>query len=343
LKKRTLIHDIARHLEVSITTVSLVLNGKAKEYRISDALAERVMQYVEQVGYKPNQLAKSLRTGKTHVIGLIIEDISNPFFATVARLVERHASARGYRMLYSSTDNDAAKAKDLISLFQEQHIDGYIIAPPAGVEKEIEVLLKSGIPTVFFDRYLPGLATDYIGVDNAAGLYQATRLLLDQGYARVAFLTTESDQTQMAARQQGYTRAMQEADLPPQVQQVPLSFEGNREESIAAIYQFLHVNSACEAVIFANNSLATLGLEAIAQLGRRIPQELAVISFDDNDLFRLHSPTITAIAQPVEALAEALIKVLLSKIGLERPEAAKAQEVVLPLSLVVRGSSVRQH
>jgi LacI family transcriptional regulator len=343
LKKRTLIHDIARHLEVSITTVSLVLNGKAKEYRISDALAERVMQYVEQVGYKPNQLAKSLRTGKTHVIGLIIEDISNPFFATVARLVERHASARGYRMLYSSTDNDAAKAKDLISLFQEQHIDGYIIAPPAGVEKEIEVLLKSGIPTVFFDRYLPGLATDYIGVDNAAGVYQATRLLLDQGYARVAFLTTESDQTQMVARQQGYTRAMQEADLPSQVQQVPLSFEGNREESIAAIYQFLHVNPACEAVIFANNSLATLGLEAIAQLGRRIPQELAVISFDDNDLFRLHSPTITAIAQPVEALAEALIKVLLSKIGLERPEAAKAQEVVLPLSLVVRGSSVRQH
>jgi LacI family transcriptional regulator len=317
------------------------LNGKAKEYRISDALAERVMQYVEQVGYKPNQLAKSLRTGKTHVIGLIIEDISNPFFATVARLVERHASARGYRMLYSSTDNDAAKAKDLISLFQEQHIDGYIIAPPAGVEKEIEVLLKSGIPTVFFDRYLPGLATDYIGVDNAAGVYQATRLLLDQGFARVAFLTTESTQTQMVARQQGYTRAMEEAGGSPQVQQVPLSFEGDRRESSAAIHRFLRDNPACEAVIFANNSLATLGLEAIAQLGRRIPQELAVISFDDNDLFRLHSPTITAIAQPVEALAEALIKVLLSKIDLERPEAAKAQEVVLPLSLVVRGSSAR--
>ncbi len=317
------------------------MNGKAKDYRISDALAERVMQYVEQVGYKPNQLAKGLRTGKTHVIGLIIEDISNPFFATVARLIERHASARGYRILYCSTDNDAAKAKDLITLFQEQLIDGYIIAPPAGVEKEIEQLLKSNIPTVFFDRYLPGLATDYIGVDNAAGVYQATRLLLDQGFARVAFLTTESAQTQMVARQQGYTRAMEEAGALPQVQQVPLSFEGDREESIAAIHQFLQDNPTCEAVIFANNSLATLGLEAIAQLGRRIPQELAVISFDDNDLFRLHSPTITAIAQPVEALAEALISVLLDKLSHERSEATQAQEVVLPLSLVVRGSSAR--
>ncbi|MFD1875157.1 LacI family DNA-binding transcriptional regulator [Hymenobacter bucti] len=344
MKKRTLIHDIARHLEVSITTVSLVLNGKAKEYRISDALAERVMQYVAQVGYRPNQLAKSLRTGKTHVIGLIIEDISNPFFATVARLVERHASARGYRVLYSSTDDSAAKAKDLIALFQEQHLDGYIIAPPAGVEAELEQLLKSGVPTVFFDRYLPGLATDYVGVDNAAGVYQATQLLLDQGVARIAFLTTESTQTQMAARQQGYTRAMQEAGQPAQVQHVPLNFDDDsvREQSIAAIHQFLQDNPACEAVIFANNSLATLGLEAIAQLGRRIPQELAVISFDDNDLFRLHSPTITAIAQPVEALAEALINVLLAKLSDERPAAAQPQTVELPVSLVVRGSSARQ-
>jgi LacI family transcriptional regulator len=103
LKKRTLIHDIARHLEVSIATVSLVLNGKAKEHRISDALAERVLKYVDEVGYKPNQLAKSLRTGKTHVIGLIIEDISNPFFATVAWLIERHAFARGYRCIAAPT------------------------------------------------------------------------------------------------------------------------------------------------------------------------------------------------------------------------------------------------
>jgi LacI family transcriptional regulator len=341
LKKRTLIHDIAKHLEVSIATVSLVLNGKAKEHRISDALAARVLAYVEEVGYKPNQLAKSLRTGKTHVIGLIIEDISNPFFATVAWLIERHAFARGYRILYCSTDNDTAKAKDLLEMFRDRHIDGYIIAPPAGVEAEIESLLLSNIPTVLFDRYLPGLATDYIVVDGESGVYQATRHLLDQGMTRVAFLTTESEQTQMAARLQGYHRAMHEQGLPPNVQRIPLAFEGDKEKSITAIYQFLQANADCEAVVFANNPLTIFGLEAIARLGRRIPQELAVISFDDNDLFRLHSPTITAIAQPVEALAEALINVLLEKLTTDQPEAPAMQQLMLPLSLVVRQSSVR--
>ncbi|WP_217275261.1 LacI family DNA-binding transcriptional regulator [Hymenobacter sp. BRD128] len=341
MKKRTLIHDIAKHLEVSIATVSLVLNGKAKEHRISDALAVRVLKYVEEVGYKPNQLAKSLRTGKTHVIGLLVEDIANPFFATVAGLIERHALARGYHILYCSTENDTTKAKDLIAMLQDRHIDGYIIAPPAGVEKEIEALLKNDIPTVLFDRYLPNLPTDYIVVDNEGGAYEAACHLLAQGMARVAFLTTESEQTQMAARLQGYTRAMQVHGQPLIVQRIPLAFEGDKEVSIAAIGRFLEANPTCEAIVFANNSLTVYGLEAIGRLGRRIPQDLAVISFDDNDLFRLHSPPITAVAQPVEALAETLINVLLNGLATAQAAPPDRQQIVLPLSLLVRGSSVR--
>lgn len=342
MKKRTLIHDIAKHLEVSIATVSLVLNGKAKEHRISDALAERVLHYVEQVGYKPNQLAKSLRTGKTHVIGLIIEDISNPFFATVAWLIEKHAFARGYRILYCSTDDDTAKAKDLIAMFQERHIDGYIIAPPTGVDAEIESLLKSNIPTVLFDRYLPGVPTDYVIVDGEAGSYQATQHLLEQGFSAIAFITTQSEQTQMTARLNGYQRAMREHNRPEQVQHVVLNFGGNKAENIVAIHDFLRDNPACEAVIFANNSLTVLGLEAIMQLGLRVPDDLALVSFDDNDLFRLHSPTITAVVQPVEAIAETVINVLLEKLQADRPEPTPKQEVVLPLALALRNSSIRR-
>lgn len=340
MKKRTLIHDIAKHLEVSIATVSLVLNGKAKEHRISDALAARVLKYVDEVGYKPNQLAKSLRTGKTNVIGLLIEDIANPFFATVAGLIERHALARGYHILYCSTENDTAKAKDLIAMLQDRHIDGYIIAPPTGVEREIEGLLKNNTPVVLFDRYLPSLPTDYIVVDNEAGAYEAACHLLDQGITRVAFLTIESEQTQMTARLQGYTRAMQAHAQVLSVQRIPLAFEGDKEASIVAICHFLEDNPACEAIIFANNSLTIYGLEAIARLGRRIPQDLAIVSFDDNDLFRLHTPPITAVAQPVEALAETLINVLLDGLATDQV-APPQQQIVLPLSLIVRGSSVR--
>lgn len=340
MKKRTLIQDIAQQLDVSIATVSLVLNGKAKEHRISDALAERVLQHVAQVGYRPNQLAKSLRTGKTHVIGLIIEDISNPFFATVAWMIEKQAFARGYRILYCSTDNDTAKTKDLIAMFRERHLDGYIIAPPAGVEQEIESLLKSEIPTVLFDRYLPELPTDYIVVDGEDGAYQATRHLLEQGFTRIAFVTTESEQTQMSARLHGYQRAMHERALPPLVQRVPLAFGGNHAQSVAELRRFLAENPACEAALFANNSLTLYALEAISELGLRIPQDLAVVSFDDNDLFRFYSPAITAVTQPVAALAEAAISVLLDKLSDDKTPTA-LQQLTLPLELIMRKSSLR--
>lgn len=341
MKKRTLIQDIAQQLDVSIATVSLVLNGKAKEHRISDALAERVLQHVEQVGYRPNQLAKSLRTGKTHVIGLIIEDISNPFFATVAWMIEKQAFARGYRILYCSTDNDPAKTRDLLAMFRERHLDGYIIAPPAGVEQEIESLLKSETPTVLFDRYLPELPTDYIVVDGEAGAYQATTHLLAQGFTRVAFITTESEQTQMNARLHGYQRALREHGLPPLVQRVALAFGGNHAQSVSQIRHFLAEHPDCDAALFANNSLTIYALEAIAELGLRIPQDLAVVSFDDNDLFRLFSPAITAVTQPVAALAEATINVLLDKLDASKTAPVERQQLTLPLELIVRKSSLR--
>ncbi|GGF06438.1 LacI family DNA-binding transcriptional regulator [Hymenobacter cavernae] len=342
VKKRTLIHDIARHLNVSIATVSFVLNGKAKEQRISDALAEKVLRYVEEVGYKPNQLAKSLRTGKTHVIGLIIEDISNPFFATVAWLIEKKAFGRGYRIIYCSTDNNTAKTKDLISMFQERHIDGYIIAPPEGIEEEVNSLLRSNKPTVLLDRYIPSLISDYVVVDGADGTYQAARHLLEQGFENVAFVTSESRQTQMEARLQGYSKALDEAGRAKNIKRFVVNFGEGLERLVSEIYSFIKNNREYDAIIFANNILSIYGLEAIARLGLRIPEDIGVISFDDHDLFRLHSPTITAIAQPVESLAENSIDVLLRKLEQTSEAEALVDTIVLPTSLIIRGSSMRK-
>jgi LacI family transcriptional regulator len=342
VKKRTLIHDIAKHLNVSIATVSFVLNGKAKEQRISDALAEKVLRYVEEVGYKPNQLAKSLRTGKTHVIGLIIEDISNPFFAAVAWLIEKQAFERGYRIVYCSTDNNTAKTKDLISMFQERHIDGYIIAPPEGIENEINTLLRSNIPIVLFDRYLPNLDTDYVVIDGTEGAYKATQHLLEQGFQNITFITTGSHQTQMDARLLGYELALKEQGKASHIERVILNFGENPERIIVDIYEFLKNNKSCDAIIFANNSLSIYGLEAIARLGLRIPEEIGIVSFDDHALFRLHSPTITAIAQPVESIADNSIDVLLKKLEHTQDSGVKIRNIVLPTSLIIRGSSVRK-
>ncbi|MFD2144991.1 LacI family DNA-binding transcriptional regulator [Mucilaginibacter antarcticus] len=142
MKKRLSIADIAEALNISKTSVSFILNGQAEEKRISKKLVDKVVQYVEEVGYKPNLLAKSLRTGKSNTIALMVEDISNPFFASIARLIEDRAYQNGYRITYCSTDNDTAKTKDMIGIFQDRHVDGYIIAPPEGIEDDILSLQK---------------------------------------------------------------------------------------------------------------------------------------------------------------------------------------------------------
>ncbi|MGI4735346.1 MAG: LacI family DNA-binding transcriptional regulator [Janthinobacterium lividum] len=338
MKKKILIHDIAKHLDVSIATVSLVLNGKAKEKRISDVLAQRVLKYVDEVGYKPNQLAKSLRTGKTNVIGLMVEDITNPFFATVAGLIERKALARGYRIIYCSTNNDTAKARDLLTMFQEQHVDGYILALPNGVEMEVSALVRSGKPLVLFDRPLTGVLANAVMVDGASGMYEAAQHLLSQGFRRIALVMAQSDQQQMAARQQGYAQALAEYQLPELT--LEITFPQEREHIIQELQAFFTTNPTCEAVLFATNYLGVHGLEALSRLGRRIPEQMAVISFDENDLFRLYTPAITVVAQPMEMMAEDVISTLLA--ALEGPaETGRMVQLQLAPQLVVRASSQR--
>jgi LacI family transcriptional regulator len=338
LKKQLLIHDIANHLNVSIATVSLVLNGKAKEMRISDTLAERVRQYVEEVGYKPNQLAKSLRTGKTHVIGLMVEDIANPFFATMAALIEKKALAWGYRIIYCSTNNDTAKARDLLTMFQERHVDGYILALPNGVEAEVSALVRRGKPLVLFDRPLLGVLANSVVVDSTTGMYEATQHLLTQGFTRIALLMAQAEQIQMAARQHGYAQALRERQLPELVHEI--AFPQETEQIVQELKAFFETNATCDAVLFATNYLGVYGLEALSRLGRRIPEQLAIVSFDDNDLFRLYSPPVTVVAQPIEAMAEAIIHTLLNALE-SRPETEQMVQLQLAPQLVVRSSSIR--
>jgi LacI family transcriptional regulator len=338
LKKKILIHDIAKHLDVSIATVSLVLNGKAKEKRISDGLAEKVLKYVEEVGYKPNQLAKSLRTGKTHVIGLVVEDIANPFFATVAGLIEKKILARGYRIIYCSTNDDTAKTRDLLTMFQERHVDGYILALPDGVETDVRTLVRSGKPLVLFDRELSGVLANAVVVDGAKGMYEATHHLLAQGFTSVAMVTLRARQMQMQARLQGYSQAMQELQLPEMV--LELEFQQEREQIITQVQAFCQANPKCNALLFATNYLGVYGLEAVNRLGRQIPKQMAIISFDDHDLFRLYSPTITVVAQPLEAMAESIISTLLTALE-GTAETGRITQLQLAPHLIVRESSIR--
>lgn len=336
MKKKISISDIAKELNVSITTISFILNGKSKEHRISDELVAIVSQYIKKVGYKPSQLAQSLRTGKTKIIGLMVEDISNPFFAAIARLIEEKAYKSGYKILYCSTDNNTDKTRELIGMFVDRHVDGFIITPPEGIEQEIRSLIEEERPVVLFDRFIPNVNTNYVIIDNEESAYGAMLHLIRQGYNNIAFITIDSQQSQMQKRLKGYERALNEFNLVPKVKTIP--FQAVDEFTVDEIASFLSNETPIDAVFFGTNYLAIRGLEAINRLHLQIPDDLGVITFDDHDLFRLYSPGISAIAQPVEEIAEQLIQILLDQLCVS-PLNINKQKIVLPTSLIIRSSS----
>ena len=337
-KSKYSIIDIARELNISITTVSFILNGKAKEKRISEQLEEKVLKFVKEIHYVPNQLAKSLRTGKTNIIGLIVEDISNVFFSNVARLIEENANRRGYKIFYCSSENDRDKTRQLISVFRERQIDGYIMTPSEGIEEDITSLINDHCRVILFDRYLPAIKSNYVVVDNHGGTFQAIEHLLEQGYNNIALVTLDSTQTQMQDRLNGYADALEKHGRKRYITKLP--FHKNPEKTIGDIITMLSSEKEIDAVFFATNYLAVSGIEAIKRLRLKIPNDIGVIAFDDHDLFRLYTPSITVVSQPIEEMSKKIINILLEQME-EKQVTQPYAQIVLPTSLVIRNSTAK--
>lgn len=336
MAKKLSIRDIAAELNISKTTISFILNGKAKEKRISEVLTARVLEYVEQRDYKPNQLAKSLSTGKTMIIGLMVENISDYFFAQVAYHIEELAYQNGYRIIYCSTDNDLRKTKELISLFRERHVDGYIITPPSGLESDVQALLDDGLPVVLFDRYLEGVDTSYVILDNYKASHNAVKHLAAQGFKNIAFVELDSDQSQMHDRRVGYVNAMQEAGLPTLIKQIP--FTSDFDQKVKELVKFVKKNPQIDSIFFATNYLAFSGIKAMNQLKLQIPDDIAIVAFDDHEIFNIYSPTVTAVAQPIKKLARQSINALLKMLD-PKSSPKGPQKIVVSAELIVRDST----
>jgi LacI family transcriptional regulator len=336
--KKLSIHDVARGLNISAATVSYVLNGKAKEKRISPALEKKIVQYVEKHDYRPNSIAKSLRTGKSKVIAMLVEGIDDPFFSSIARIVEEKMSLKGYKMFFASTDNDSRLASELIGIFRDAQVDGYIMAPPPDMEKDISSLIDEGFAVVLFDRYFPGLCTDNVMIDNFKGVYEAMQHFFEMGYRDIGFVTLESGQIQMTERLHGYEKAMKERVVSQCIQKVAFKLRDDQAKMVGEIRDFLKGNKHLEAVLFATNYLAISGLEAIKDLKLKIPEDLAVIGFDDNTHFALFTPPVTAVAQPVRELSEVLVEQLMAILN-GKAKKDRTRTIKLRTRLIARGSS----
>lgn len=336
MTKKLSINDVAKELQVAKSTVSFILNGKAKEKRITDALAQKVLKFCEEKGYKPNQLAKSLSTGKTKMICLMVEKISDYFFSHIAFHLEALAYKNGYKIIYCSTENDPEKTRELINLLRARYVDGYIITPPAGIEAEIKGLINDNLPVVLFDRYLPSISTDYLGLDNYKGTYEGVEYLVKTQAKKIALVTLDSGQTQMTERHSGYMAALKKHRLKSFVLKV--SFDNDTETTVNQCSQFIVDNPGVDAIIFATNYLALSGIKAINELKMNIPSDISIIAFDDHDVFKIYHPSISAIAQPLDEMAKQLFKTLLDKLE-NKVRLKDLSKVIIQPDLILRGST----
>ncbi len=336
-KKRHSLKDIAKELNVSVTTVSFVLNGKGKEKKISDEVIKKILDYTKKINYRPNLVAQSLRTGKTKILVFMVEDISNYFFSKIARIIEDIAYKEGYKVLFCSNENNDERSRELITLFYERQVDGFIIIPSPGIKDSIEMLISNNIPVVLFDRYFEDLDTNYVVIDNEHSTHHGTQHLVGQQYKNIGFITIDVDQIQMKGRLDGYLKAVEENGMQSHVLKIPYSETGSKHGK-KQINQFLEKNPDLDAFFFATNYLTQIGLEVLREDHPERLQNMGIITFDDNDLFKIYSPSISAVAQPLKKIGKELMKIMMEMLQSDKG-IKSTRHVVLDTKLIPRESS----
>lgn len=340
MTKKISIKDIAKELKLSITTVSFVINGKGKEMGISPATIIKVLDLIQKRDYRPNNAARLLRTGKSNTIGVIVEDLGNYFFGNVAKVIEREANQRGFNVFISSTENNSKTARDLIRKMRNSLVDGLIITPTKGLKDEIQNLAESSIPFVLLDRTVPELNTNHVILNNYQGAYSLVEHLIDNGYSNIGFVTLMSDMSMMADRMRGYEQALLDGSIQYSDKHIlKVKFDDTPQHTIESIRKFVAGSEQFDALFFATNYLGVYGLEALRDANIKIPEQVGVVSFDDNDLFRLYTPSITVASQPIEHIAVEAIDLLLALVHDQEKRKTPSGKVLQP-ELVKRASSV---
>ncbi|WP_264532396.1 LacI family DNA-binding transcriptional regulator [Flavobacterium sp. N502540] len=236
--KKITIKDIATEAQVSISTVSFVINGKGEKMGISPAVIKKVQEVAEKLNYRPSMIATSLRTGKTRSIGLIVEDISNQFFADLARVIEDEAKSIDYRVFYCSTGGDDERSEELIHSLLQANVDGFIVTPTQNLENSIDLLLKLKKPVVLIDRYFPGQRVSHVVMDNYEASNSAAKFLISKGRKNIAVVNNTSEMIQMKLREDGYRDALKEAEMYNPSLVLHMDYHTNEEARISGIIDF---------------------------------------------------------------------------------------------------------
>ncbi|VXC38435.1 ribose operon transcriptional repressor RbsR [Serratia oryzae] len=324
--------DVARLAGVSTSTVSHVINNNRF---VSDSVRSKVMAAVEQLNYAPSALARSLKLNTTHTIGMLVTSSNNPFYAEVVRGVERSCYERGYSLILCNTEEDAARMNRSMETLLQKRVDGLLLMCTESHRPSPDSLSRyPSLPIVMMDWAPFEGANDVIQDNSLLGGEMATDHLISRGYRKIACIAGPQDKTTACHRLAGYRRAMQRAGLNiPPAYEVHCNFEF--EGGVQAMQQLLALAEPPQAVFAGNDAIAVGIYQALYQVGLVVPQDMAVIGYDDIELAKYLTPPLSTIHQPKDSLGELAIDALINR--LQHPE-RDAQVLVLTPELVERAS-----
>lgn len=330
------IADVAALAGVSVSTAARVLSGRGYA---SEGTRQRVLQAASELGYVPNRIARSLRTRRTQLIGLLIGDVENSFYSVIAKNVESVAKAAGYHVVLCNSNDDPEVEREYLKLLESMRVDGVIVTPTGKNGRHLARLIDKGLVVVQMDRRVEGLAADAILVDNEAGAAAAVERLIEAGHTRIGILT--GDLTVATARQRlaGYERAHREHGLPV-LDELVKRGSFHREHAIEDATELIERGPT--AIFAANNILAEAALTALGQRGLRVPRDVSLVAFDDVQWMSLVEPPVTAVRQPIADMARSAAELMLRRLG--EPQRGAPSTMVFRTQLIERGSvgSVRK-
>ncbi len=331
--------DIAQELGVSTALVSYVLNNQHED-RINKDTAEKIRRLAAELNYQPNQIAKSLKSSKSNTIGLIVADISNPFSASLARIIEDEAKKSKYTVIFGSADESAKKSQDLITFLLNRQVDGFIIAPAEDSEKQLLLLKKQGIPFVLIDRYFPDLEVNRVILNNFKAAYNAVTHLISNGYQKIGMINFKTKLYHLEERVRGYNEALKDQNIKSSKDNFKTVEEKEiKTEVKLCIDELLNKKEPINALFFGSNNLALEGLAYIRSLKIKVPEELAIVCFDEDKAYDLFHCPLTYVKQPLVEMGKKSVETLLASIK----EGSKHTSIVLDAELIINESSINHH
>lgn len=333
---RTSLKNIAEKLNLSKTTVSWVLTGQADKKGISKATQELVKKMAEEMDYQPNLIARSLNVGKTKTIGLIIPSISDYFYSSVAREIEKNANTHGYSLMIASSEANIEKEDNIIRMFRSKGVDGIILAPTKRSKVEIERLIKEKFPLVTFDRFFSELQASYIIIDNKESSYKLTKHLIQKGCKNVALITTNPHLATMGHRVDGYKQALTDAGLkinPTLIGNV--EYENYKKNIIKVLDSIFEKMPEVDGFLFATHILAIEAFLYFCNKGINFNKNFGLASIHSVPTLKIVAPKMNVAEMPIVDIGKNSVEILLREIeSKEKNAGIKGQcKIVLPCTL----------